>query len=270
MLPAPLLTLLEGLELMGVKFVLMGDWHQLQPPMNRWRADPVRGDAFESSRLLHLWSEGTEFRMARCRRSGREFFEFCESLLPLSLEEGVRKCRQSFPPGPGPLYLQADIHLVLSHHRRRSLNKQCQEAATVAYRASTPDGLVVSIEAPVSDDKKLLNTAQTFDLFEGTRLIGSNNETKHVVNGSFLKVGEVRPNDCDVTDEHNGEVFVLTHLQLAQSTRLAWAITVLASQSREFDSRVCLWDLGSRHYSKRSLYVAMTRVRRPELLVVAP
>ena len=208
--------------------------------------------------------------MARCRRSGREFFEFCEGLLPLTLEEGVRKCRQRFPPGPGPLYLQADIHLVLSHHRQRSLNKLCQEAAAVRYRASTPDGLVVRIKPPVSEDKKLLNTAQAFDLFEGTRLIGANGDTKNVVNGSFLIVEEVRAEDCDVRDEHDGAAFVLTYQQLAQSTRLAWAITVLASQSREFDSRVCLWDLGSLHYSKRSLYVAMTRVKRPELLIVAP
>ncbi len=182
----------------------------------------------------------------------------------------MRKCRQSFPPGPGPPRLQGDVHLVLSHRRRRELNDSCQKAATAAYRASVPDGLVVHIEPPVSEDKSLLNTAQTFDLFQGTRLMGCNNDIKHVVNGSFLKVGEVRAQDCDVVDEHDQKAFVLTHLQLAQATRLAWAITVLASQSREFDSRVCLWDLGSRHYSKRSLYVAITRVKRPELLVVAP
>ena len=46
MLPAPVLTLLENLANMGVKFVLFGDWNQLSPPMNRWRATPLRGDLF--------------------------------------------------------------------------------------------------------------------------------------------------------------------------------------------------------------------------------
>ena len=35
MLPAPVVTLLENLATMGIKFVLFGDWNQLSPPMNR-------------------------------------------------------------------------------------------------------------------------------------------------------------------------------------------------------------------------------------------
>ncbi|MCP3878243.1 MAG: hypothetical protein GY701_07610 [Sulfitobacter sp.] len=208
--------------------------------------------------------------MTRCRRSGREFFELCSGLLQLPLEIAVRQCRARFPPGKGPLHLQADMHLVLSHRRRRDLNSRCQAAATARYKTANPTGLVARLEPTTAEDERCgLNRAQPFDLFAGTRLIGANNDTRRVCNGGFLTVGEVRETECDVTDEQGG-TFTLSHQQVCRSTRLAWAITVTSSQSREFDCSVCLWDLGSPHYTKRHLYVAMSRVRRPESLVVAP
>ena len=78
---------------------------------------------------------------------------------------------------------------------------------------------------------------------------------------------EVREDDCTVIDEE-GVNLNLTHAQVARSTRLAWAITVTASQSREFNGSVCVWDLGSPHFSLRHLYVAMTRVKDHTKLVV--
>ncbi len=168
MLPAALATLLEQLANMDVRFVLFGDWNQLHPPMNHWRADRVRGDALEHSRLLHLWAGGTEIRMNRCRRSSREFFDFCRSLLRPSLEAAVQQCRARFPPGAGPLHCQADMHLVLSHRRRRELNARCQAAAAARYKAAKPTGLVVRLEPANAEDGGGLNRAQPFDLFEGT------------------------------------------------------------------------------------------------------
>ena len=138
----------------------------------------------------------------------------------------------------------------------------------VRYKANNPGGTIVSIEPPGNEERGL-NKAQPFELFQGTQLIGVNNETANVVNGGFVTVGEVREYDCDVTNEF-GAVHKLTHEQIGRSTRLAWAITVTSSQSREFDCRVCIWDLGSRFYTIRHLYVAMSRVKRPGALVVAP
>jgi hypothetical protein len=225
---------------------------------------PVAQDAFRHSRLLHIWAEGAEFRLTRCRRAQQEFFNLCQGLLEMPLADAVQHCRDTFPQGPGPLHLQGDMHLTLSHKRRVKLNALCQKAAAARYRAANPEGRVVSIE-PEEDSGN--NTAQAFELFEGTRLMGANNETAAVVNGVFLNVGAVRDEDCDVTDEF-GSTFALSFKALARSTRLRWAITVTSSQSREFDCPVVLWDLGSPHYSLRHLYVAMTRVRRPGSLVV--
>jgi Cdc6-like AAA superfamily ATPase len=266
MLPAPVLTMLEGLAHMGVKFVLFGDWNQLPPPMNSWRASPVRADIFQHSRLLHMWAGGAEYRLTRCRRSNREHFDFCQGLLPLPIDQAVKLCRATFPIGRGPAHLQAETHLVISHYRRVLLNGLCQQEAVKQYRKRCPQGLVVNIET--GGDKKGLNHQQDFELCEGTRLIGANNDTKPVCNGGFMTVGAVRAEDCDVLDEF-GEAFVLTFAQLARCSRLAHAITITASQSREFEGRVCLWDLTHKHYSKNHLCVATSRVKHGSLLVVA-
>ena len=165
-----------------------------------------------------------------------------------------------------PAHLQAETHLVLSHRRRTTLNDACQVDAVRRYRAANPEGLVVEIKA-VSEESGL-NHQQDFELSEGTKLIGANNDLKSVVNGGFMTVKEVRATDCDILDEFGVE-FTLTHAQVARCSRLAWAITVTSSQSREFDGKVCLWDLGSKHYSRAHLYVAATRVKHGSLLIVA-
>jgi hypothetical protein len=268
MLPAPVVTLLENLATMGVKFVLFGDWNQLSPPMNRWRATTIRGDIFQGSRLLHIWTGGREFRLARCRRSNREHYDFSLGLLGMPLDDAKELCRDTFHPASlkVPVHLQAETHIVLSHRRRTYLNDACQVDAVKRYRVTNPDGLVVEITA-VGEDTGL-NHQQDFELCEGTKLIGANNDLKSVVNGGFMTVGVVRATDCDILDEFGAE-FTLTHAQVARCSRLAWAITVTSSQSREFDGKVCLWDLGSKYYSRAHLYVAATRVKHGSLLIVA-
>ena len=84
-------------------------------------------DAFQHSRLLHLWADGAEFRLTRCWRTSQvEFFDFCQSLLTMDLDAAVQLCRSRFPPTKGrPLHLQGEMHLVISHRRRVRLNKLC-------------------------------------------------------------------------------------------------------------------------------------------------
>jgi ATP-dependent exoDNAse (exonuclease V) alpha subunit len=113
------------------------------------------------------------------------------------------------------------------------------------------------IAAPEEDAG--LNTQQDFELFAGTRLIGANNETRAVVNGGFVLIKSVSDEGCLVEDEA-GEEHELTAAQITRSTRLAWAITIAASQSREFGGRVAIWDTESPHFSRAHLYTALTRV----------
>ena len=125
----------------------------------------------------------------------------------------------------------------------------------------------MALVEPPAQGEESSKVAQAFELFEGTRLVGANNETRGIFNGVFMTVGAVREDDCDVVDEF-GNSSTLSFATIARFARLAWAITIDSSQSREFECPVVLWDLGSRFYTLRRLYVAITRVKRPDRLVV--
>ena len=99
------------------------------------------------------------------------------------------------------------MHLVISHRRRVKINALCQAAAVKKYKAGTPEGRVVLVEPPAQEEgQSSLKIAQPFELFEGTRLVGANNETTGIFNGVFMTVGQVRDGDCDVTDEFGNAV----------------------------------------------------------------
>jgi hypothetical protein len=260
MIPAVLLSLLENLHVLGVRFALFGDWNQLPPPMDNWRGTTVQPGAFRRSRLLHFWASGTEFQLSRCRRSNPEHFHLCLGVLEGPLENSVEHLRHEFPMDWGqPAHRQGDLHLVLSHRRRVALNGACQREAVARYLAENPGAPLLSIDAP-EEELGPLNIQQEFQLFPGTRLIGANSETRAVVNGGFLLVKSLTEGGCLVEDEA-GEEFELTAAQVTRSTRLAWAITITASQSREFGGRVAIWDADSPHFSRAHLYTALTRVK---------
>jgi hypothetical protein len=182
------------------------------------------------------------------------------TVLEGDLEAAVAHVRHEFPQDWGqPAHKQGDLHLVLSHRRRMALNGACQKEAAAQYRAEHPGAPLLSIAAP-EEELGPLNIQQAFDLFPGTRLIGANNETKAVVNGGFLLVKSVSEEGCLVEDEA-GEEHELTTAQVTRSTRLAWAITITASQSREFGGRVAIWDSDSPHFTRAHLYNALTRVK---------
>ncbi len=194
---------------------------------------PVAGDAFQHSRLLHLWADGAEFRLTRCWRTSQiEFFDFCQTLLTMPLDVAVQPCRSRFPPTQRrALHLQGEMHLVISHKRRVEINTLCQEAAVKNYRAKTPEGRVVLVEPPAQEESQSsLKVAKAFELFEGTRLVGAHNDTNGIFNDVFMTVGKIRDNDCDATDEF-GNSSTLTFAAIARSTRIAWAITIDSSQS---------------------------------------
>jgi hypothetical protein len=139
MIPAVLLSILENLNVLGVKFVFFGDWNQLPPPMDNWRGTTIEPEAFRSSRLLHFWASGTEFHLSRCRRSNTEHFELCMTVLEGDLEAALAHTRQEFPQDWGqPAHKQGDLHLVLSHRRPMALNGACQQEAAARYRAEHP------------------------------------------------------------------------------------------------------------------------------------
>jgi hypothetical protein len=93
MLPAVLLSILENLHVLGVRFVMFGDWNQLPPPMDNWRGTTVVPRAFRRSRLLHIWAGGAEFQVSRCRRSNTEHLDLCLGVLDGPLAAALEHVR---------------------------------------------------------------------------------------------------------------------------------------------------------------------------------
>ena len=109
------------------------------------------------------------------------------------------------------------------------------------------------------------NRAQPYDLWPGTRLIGSDSETKFIVNGALLDVLTVTNDEDEIKvtlrDIETNVEFTLTPQQLAKHTRLRWAVTYPAIQGRTLDGTVRLWDADSKHFTIEALYVGLSRAK---------
>ncbi len=272
MMPLSLLAALATLDLGKIKIVCFGDWDQIPPINNSWRGSPVEARIFRDSRLMKTWCDCTVFRLTENVRCDKAHFDWYCRIPGMDLESAKAAARARHGAGVG----SAQWNLVKSHYRRMQLNDTLQTAATRAYLAAGGADLVRVVEEEEEERKKKrrrvsLNRAQPYDLWPGTRLIGSDNENTHIVNGALLDVtgvdvdrGVVRL--CDV--ERKVE-FELTAEQVAKHTRLRWAVTYPTMQGRTTDETVRLWDLDSRHFTLEDLYIGVSRVSRGENVSVA-
>ena len=182
----------------------------------------------------------------------------------MDLETAVAEARARYPASATP----ADWNLTISHYRRMQLNENLQEAATRAYKAGGGTS-IVSIAPEEEDEEETArkkrrickNRAQAYDLWPGTRLIGSDSETKNIVNGALLDVTGVKDDEIKLRDIETKVEFTLTPEQVAKHTRLRWAVTYPAIQGRTLDGTVRLWDTASKHFTIEALYVGLSRAK---------
>ena len=215
---------------------------------------------------MKTWCDCTVFRLTHNVRCDEAHFEWYCQIPGMDLESAKAAARARHGAAR-----TAQWNLVKSHYRRVQLNDTLQAAATRAYRAAGGTDLLRTDEEDDDDGKKKkrrvsLNRAQPYDVWPGTRLIGSDNENTHIVNGALLDVTEVDGELsvvrlCDVERE---AAFELTTEQVAKHTRLRWAVTYPTMQGRTTDETVRLWDLDSRHFTLEDLYIGVSRVSRGE------
>ena len=135
-------------------------------------------------------------------------------------------------------------NIVVTNRTRRHVNECLQRSAAAAH--SGPKVPIVG-EVP-------------FDCFAGTRLVGSSNTLKkRIVNGAFLLVTAVSEETISLVDEQTQETFDVTPEQVANHTRLRWALTVWACQGRTLEGTVALHESTNQHFSPTHLYVGLTR-----------
>ena len=184
------------------------------------------------------------FILTQPHRCDPQHYRFYTTL-PEDLGEAVALAKRRHPPNTN-----ADWNLVMSNARRKgiSITKQMR-MATGRQTVMVPQG-----EDPA------------YPLFVATKLIGCLT-IKKCVNGAFyevLSIGKV----CQVRDELTGEVWEASPEDLSQCCQLRHAMTYSKCQGQSLIGTVALWDLHSEHFTRRHLYVGISRVRHGSLLFI--
>jgi len=247
MLSLALVSVLDQLRAGNCRIVSFGDWDQLPPVGNSWRGTSVDPQIFKDSALLKTWSDHNLFVLTRCRRSDEAHFGFYTSLHE-DLSTAITRVRASYKTGT-----RADLHLVISHRKRRALNAKQQ--------ATFADGKAL-IKIPAHDGES------EYDCVRGTPLVGTCTG-QHFVNGAFYEV--VGIDGLRILDKLTGEALECSIETLAKHTALAWALVYNRAQGCTIrEQTLCLHDLHSRYFRRAHLYVGLSRVTHGADIRIAP
>ncbi len=236
--------------LLGLQFVLLGDFAQLDPVLDTWCGAPVVDGALERSRLLWELAGGARMILNENRRSDEALFSFYTGLgigsAPRPLEEALEDARGRFPKQPGdPRYT-----LTISHSTRLLVNR-LRNAAERPKEA---------VQYRVAKRKREDNQPQNMWVYPGQELIGAGGRVKK---GLFCKV--VACTEESLTLD-NGTV--LTAQQAVECLRLAHAVTYAACQGLTLHGRVRLAETEHPAFVLKHLYVGSSRATAAALLEV--
>jgi hypothetical protein len=187
--------------------------------------------------------------LTTCRRSDVELFAFYSSIIAggsryeLTLPELVRQAKATFTSGSS-----ARFNLVISHQRRLRINRELNQ------QEAPPGAVRLEVTGKASQG----NGAQTMLLWPGLQLIGSvSAEKKGVRNGCLYTVAAVGDGKVSLA----GLEAVFTYEQVKLWLRLSYAQTYASCQGTEFDGTLVLWDVAHRFFTKRHLFVGLSRAK---------
>ena len=149
-------------------------------------------------------------------------------------------------------------NLCISHKKRIQINKQ--------LNALHKPEISIFIRAKAQVGQ--LCAAQSMWVWPGLSLLGCSQASKKVKNNCLYTVAAIGNEHIEIT---SGEGRIsLSHEQVANLTRLSYARTYAAIQGTEFqDESLRLWDTSHPRFTRRHLFVAISRARRAELVDVS-
>jgi hypothetical protein len=178
-----------------------------------------------------------------------ELFAFYSSLIEgrsryeLTLQELVRQAKATFTCGSS-----ARFNLVISHQRCLRINRELNQ------QEAPPGAVRLEVTGKASQG----NGAQTMLLWPGLQLIGSvSAEKKGVRNGCLYTVAAVGDGKVSLA----GLETVFSYEQVKLWLRLSYAQTYASCQGTEFDGTLRLWDVTHRFYTRRHLFVGLSRAK---------
>ena len=260
--PLKLLPLLHNYKILGCRFVIGGDFQQMQPIGEVWR------EALEKAEWCPaMWdlSGGLRFDLTTCRRSDVEHFEFYTGLPKRVLNQDLLdELRRRYIWRGEPV----DVVLVMSHAKRARL--------ALRLNAAQASGREVVRVEPSEE----LRQGQTMAphpymlLWEGIRLVGCRRDSsdhRHIQNNCVYRVLSVDSSQVIVClDIEEVLPLTLTRQETIQFLRLDCARCYASIQGLTLrDQRLLLCDVGHRFQDLRKLCVACSRVTHGSFLHVA-
>jgi len=252
-------TLWAQLNKLKRQWLLSGDFNQFPPIYNSWRGCVVDEGSFERSGLLHELAGGNRLTLTECRRTGPEIFGFYSSLVAgggrwaCCLEAVLAEARALFK-----FEGAARHNLVISHRKRvrinKELNQQLRPEGALLIRAKAEKGQTCS--------------AQNMFIWEGIELLGCTQSTKKGVRNNVVYRVVGIDDDVRVVKKESSELITLSYAQVAALLRLSYAQTYASCQGAEFDDSLRLHDTSSRHFTKRHLFVALSRSKAGQIDIV--
>ena len=251
-------------KLQGKQFLLTGDFNQFGPVWDSWAGVPVHEEAFRNSSFYHHLAGGVRLTLREGRRSDMVLFDFYSSLIeggdrftqPLAkmLEAARAICTHQ---GPAP------HNLVISHRRRILLNRQLNK--TFLPADVTPRFI------RCVPKKGQQCAAQNMFIWPGLTLLGCVQASKRSVRNNVLYRVVAIAEDTVTLQPVEGEAqaFELSISQTSEWLRLPFAQTFASCQGGEFTAPLRIHDTTNVHFTRRHLFVAMSRAKECANLAIA-
>ena len=213
------------------------------------------------SSLLHTLAGGNRLVLTECKRSECTLFDWYSSLIPgglryeLPLAEVLAEARAAFRFEGHAMH-----NLCISHRMRVKLNTQCNR-----HFAEGQPSVFVRAKA----QKGQLCTAQSMLIWPGIELLGCSRSSRKIRNNVLYTVRQLTEELVYLSAPHTEELLPLSYAQVAELLRLSFAQTYASCQGTEFEGSLRLHDTESRHFTRRHLFVALSRAKRAEQIDVA-
>ena len=138
-------------------------------------------------------------------------------------------------------------NLTISHYKRVKLNKELNTKIK-------PESGAVWLE--IKGCQASANSAQSMWIWPGLEMFGCvAGERRGIRNQCLYEIEKIEDENVKIKD--NDRWFTFDDVK--QLFRMSFAQTYASCQGTEFDGQLRLWDTSNPHFSKRHLFVALSR-----------
>jgi hypothetical protein len=243
-----LLALLARLTYTNMRFILAGDFHQFSPIGSCWKGTPIDDEAFQRSALLHRMCGGNVVHLTECRRADSVLFDFYSSLIDggmrfeLPVARAVAEAREIFK-----FEGTARWNLVISHAKRVQLNRTLN---LLHSRGKEVTKLEITGQAVRG------NAAQSMLIWPGIQLLGHSGRI--VRNQVLYTVKKIEGEQVWLEELAKP----LSFDQVKSCLRLSFSQTYASVQGNEYDEPLRLHDCTHRFFSRKHLFVGLSRSKQ--------